>query len=181
MFRCSRDFKRAKTFKILYCSLVRSTLEYASQVWNPRYKCYVTRLENIQKKFLKFLCFKLGIRFDSNKYLDLCRRFHLLPLETRRNIADITYLLKVASNLIDSPTLLGKLNIRIPSRARRKPPLSVPLSSTNYRQNSFLIRASNGLNEVFQRFDDLDLFSASVPLVRRRLSRQFFGRGREMV
>lgn len=91
IMRMSNSFNDAKTFKILYCTFVRGILEYASQVWSPRYEIYASRLENIQRKFIKYLCYRLKIDYKAEDYLRLCARFHILPLVTRRHIADVTY------------------------------------------------------------------------------------------
>jgi hypothetical protein len=56
LIRNCKDFTNAKTLKILYCSIVSSNLEYVSQIWNPRYASYIDRIENIQKKIIKYLC-----------------------------------------------------------------------------------------------------------------------------
>lgn len=68
VMRNSVGFTKAKTLKILYCTFVRSHLEYASQVWNPNYRVYIDRLESIQKKFLKFLCYRLRDTYSSSNY-----------------------------------------------------------------------------------------------------------------
>lgn len=45
--RTCSQFSSVKIIKILYCSFVRSSLEYCSQVWNPRYDIYNSRIESI--------------------------------------------------------------------------------------------------------------------------------------
>lgn len=52
--RFSREFDDLRVTKTLYCSLVRSVLEYAAPVWCPYQKIHMSRLESIQKKFLMF-------------------------------------------------------------------------------------------------------------------------------
>lgn len=58
---------------LVYCTFVRSNLEYVSQVLNPRHNIYTERIERIQRKFIKYLCFKLNIAYNSNNYDNLCK------------------------------------------------------------------------------------------------------------
>lgn len=174
IMRSSASFSRAKTFKILYCSFVRSSLEYASQVWSPRYSTYINRIEHIQTKFIKYLCFRLKVPYDSSNYLGLCKKFHFLPLSKRREIADLTFLLKITNNQIDSPDLLSKISLCVPRvRVRFNPLINISLARTNYRQNSFLWRVGDQFNKLSRQID-LDLFCSSVESARRRLSNDFF-------
>lgn len=174
IMRLSKCFKNVKTLKILYCTFVRSQLEYASQIWNPRYSKYIDRIENIQKRFIKFLCFHQKVPYHSNDYLGLCKKYHLLPLEYRRKIADCLFLLKILSDNIDSPELLSKFYFNVPDKLLRfNPPLRVPHTYTNYRQNSYIVRASKQFNMICKQHD-LDPFATSVTSARRCLSLKFF-------
>lgn len=175
--RSCASFNKAKTFKILYCSYVRSILEYASQIWNPRYDKYIIRIEQIQKKFIKYICYRLKIPYKSDEYLVLCKKFHLLPLSKRREIADITYLMNIASGTVDCPELLSKIKLNTPLKMRSmrsNPLLNVPVVNTNYRQNSYVWRASNNFNKHSKHLH-LDLFCTSVASARQLLSKEFFG------
>lgn len=174
VMRISSSFKEAKTLKILYCSFVRSILEYGSQIWNPRYDKYINRLENIQRKFIKYLCYRTGYYYKSNDYLNICAKFHLLPLCNRRKIADVIFLLKIISGRIICPELLSKIGFNTPTKAMRHyAPLHLSLVSSNYRQNTFLWRASKTLNLICKTHD-IDIFNANLVSVRRLLSRDFF-------
>lgn len=145
--RISTCFREIKTLKILYCTFVRSILEYGSQIWNPRYDKYITRIESIQKRFIKYLCYRANITFRSAEYLQLCAKFHILPLSNRREISDVTYILKIIRNNVESPELLSKINLNTPVKSIwHHTPLSLTVVPTNYRQNSFLWRAGRTLN-----------------------------------
>lgn len=175
--RCSKEFTKVKTFKILYCTYVRSNLEYASQIWNPMYATYINRIESIQRKFIRYLCFRIGVHYDSTDYLYQCNRHHLLPLENRRVIADLVFLLKIASGAIDCPSLLSQLFYRVPSKVLRSNALIyLPSASTNYRMNTFIWRASNSFNNLSEEYD-LDLFNTSIMSARRQLAQSFFTAG----
>lgn len=160
VLRMSSQFQSIKTLKILYCAYVRSHLEYASQVWNPSYGIYINRIEGIQRKFLRYLQYRTNIYLPD--YSARCKKQHLLPLHERRRIADISYLLSLANGTIDCPELLGQLGLRTSSNALRKPNLlHIPTARSNYRQNSFLIRACRCYNSMSKNVD-LDLFNMSV-------------------
>lgn len=176
VMRNSREFGQAKTLKILYCSFVRSHLEYASQVWSPRYLTYISRIENVQRRFVKYLCFRTGARYDSSQYLAVCKKHHLLPLDERRQIADVVFLNKIAIGVIDSPELVAKVSLRAPSRALRfNPLLYVPPASSNFRQNAFLLRASNSFNSLSKQVD-IDLFNTGATSVKRVVTKLVFDR-----
>lgn len=174
VMRNSECFKNVKTFKILYCSFVRSILEYASQVWNPCYNKYISRIENIQKKFVKYICFRLKVKYSSNNYHQLCKKFHLLPLVARRDVADVVFLLKLISNSIDCPEILHKIHFNIPNKSSRiYNPIRTELVPSNYHQNTYLRRVGNNFNRS-ANLHNLDLFHTSAASARGVLSRSFF-------
>lgn len=167
IMRVSKPFKSMKTLKILYCSYVRSHLEYASQIWNPKYETYINRLERVQKKFTRFLGFKF--KLPKMCYQTRCSNMHFLSLQNRREIADVLFLAKLVKGNIDCPALLSKVGLRVPPRLTRlKPLLNVPTSKTNYRQNSFLIRACRTFNKHFTG-SDIDLFCNSLSSMKHHL------------
>lgn len=174
IMRISKEFESAKTIKILYCAYVRSNLEYASQVWNPMYNVYVSRLEKIQRRFVRFLNYK----FKSNlEYTEACCRHHLLPLVKRREMADVIYLYKIVTGLIDCPQLLSAIRFNIPVRTNRyQRVFLISSASTNYRRNSYLQRVCDNLNKLVQHVD-IDLFNTSISSLRSTLYSYFFGTG----
>lgn len=174
IIRTSTSFKSLKSLKILYCAFVRSHLEYASQVWNPRYEIYKSRIEGIQKKFLRFLDFKARQR--SRDYEHRCRRYHFLPLHQRRDINDVAYLAGIANGSVDCPQLLTEVSLWAPSRvSRSSKPLYIPWVSTQYRQNAYIIRASHSFNEISNSNAlDIDLFCTKPSTIRKVMTQDYF-------
>lgn len=172
IIRSSSQFSSIKLIKTLYCSYVRSILEYCSQIWNPQYDVYINRLESIQRRFMKYIQFKCK-KYDCNYELR-CKRHHILPLYERRRIADVSLLIKIAQSNIDSPDLLSKIYLKVPTRSVRDPTfLLVPHSSTNYRQNSFFVRSADRINNLSE-FPDLDMFNSSPNVFRAAITRHWF-------
>lgn len=66
LFRVAKHFTDIRCLKTLYCSLVRSTLEYAAVVWSPYYQNESQRIESIQKKIVRFALRNLYWRDPQN-------------------------------------------------------------------------------------------------------------------
>jgi ribonucleases P/MRP protein subunit RPP40 len=170
IMRASVEFRTLKSVKILYCAFVRSHLEYASQVWYPQYAVHINRIERIQKQFLRYLDYKAHVR--SNNYQHRCKRYHFLPLETRRNISDVCYLAQIATGVIDSPELLSKIYLSTNLlRFRSRSILHIPSANSNYKQNTFLIRSSRNFSKLST---DIDLFCTSIASIKRNLTKSYF-------
>ncbi len=77
--RNSKHFQNFTTMKVLYFSLVRSRLEFASIIWHPSTKSSTKKIEAIQKKFLKYPHLDYSdmtrkIYHTTNFYLDLKKK-----------------------------------------------------------------------------------------------------------
>ncbi|XP_055632891.1 uncharacterized protein LOC129773314 [Toxorhynchites rutilus septentrionalis] len=84
--RHANEFTDDYVLKTLYCSLVRSILEYAAPVWSPFYVTHTLMIERMQKKFLRYALRRLPWNGPINlpPYSDRCRLIGLEPLSTRR-------------------------------------------------------------------------------------------------
>jgi hypothetical protein len=84
--RCFSSFTEEK-ITILYVSLIRPILEYASVVWNPRTKQDIRLIEKVQRRCLR-----------------LCPKEIILPtLEERRHEIDMVETYKYMTNRYKSP------------------------------------------------------------------------------
>ncbi|XP_037965043.1 uncharacterized protein LOC119691501 [Plutella xylostella] len=152
VIRSCKPFKNLSSLKIVFCSYVRSTLEYASPVWSPQYIIYNSRLERLQKIFVDHLKYRSRKSFDS--YEASCHEFGLLTLSERRQMMDMCLLHDIVRGGLDCPELVSRVQYRVPGRRTRHTPLlHVPLHRTNYAQNATLTRIPRIYNSTFSHID----------------------------
>lgn len=139
------------TFKLLYCSLVRSGLEYASVIWAPHYNNHVLELERVQRKFLRTLAFRSNIRIHNDQdyhlnYNLVLSMFDLRTLEWRRSTADALFLYKLLNGVIYCPLLLQSISLNTIHRTRASVLFNIPFHHANYGYYSPLVRMSRLFN-----------------------------------
>ena len=153
--RVTRHFTDPKTFHVLYNALVRCRLEFCSQIWNPSSVVSIKRLERVQKQYLKYVSFKSRVVYcDQINYEELCGRFNLKTLQSRRNIADLLFLNKLLCNVVHSPYLIGEVCLRIPRRILRDKTTFYVRSRIQLRKDSFMPRVLTLANKL-KLYDDL--------------------------
>lgn len=152
IFRTSRDFKCPKTFLSLYFTLVRSQLEFCTICWSPQYFVYISRIENIQNRFLKHFRYRF-ISFNLN----------LISLKNRRIMLDLSFLYKIINNLIDCPQLLTQISFKIPSFNSRTCELfGLPFNRTNSAINSPINRICLNYNTLSHNVNFPDIFATNI-------------------
>ena len=108
--RQCRDFQDVDTRKLLYCSIVRPKLEYASELWSPYTAKHKLLLENVQPRATKFI---LNYTKDVN-YKDRLLKQSFLPQEYRREMQDFVLIFKSRVGLEDQGhTLLYLISLSI--------------------------------------------------------------------
>ena len=103
VFRMTKAFTDRYFLKSLYCSLVRSILEYCSVVWNPNYINGNQRIENIQCRFIRYALHRLSWRDPLRlpSYESRCRLISLDTLQVRRDTARAMVVADLLTGQID--------------------------------------------------------------------------------
>ncbi|BES91184.1 Retrotransposon protein [Nesidiocoris tenuis] len=166
--RCTRDFTSMEAIVLLYKSLVRPILEYSSVVWSPYYQVHKERLERVQRRFLRYLNFKMHIPLEELDIVELAARSGLQDLEVRRTMADLMFLFKLLNAEISSPVLLARISFNAPGYFTRHQHLfRADFAAFNYLQQRPLCRLPRVANALLESVD-FDFFHDSRLDLRKR-------------
>lgn len=154
--RTSKEFRDVYCLKTLYCSLVRSVLEYGVQVWAPYHEVHIQRLERIQRHFVRYALRGLNWRDRANlpPYENRCLLINLPTLSSRRIFLQRMLVFDILTDRIDCADLLCKLRFNAPLRSTREPDFfRRPFHRTAYGMHNPLEVCCIRFNEVADIFD----------------------------
>lgn len=172
VLKVSSGFKDPLTLKALYCALVRPILEFAAIVWCPFQNYWISRIESVQRKFVRHALKNLPWRDPENlpPYHERCRLLGIDTLENRRHVAQTMFVAKVLRNEIDSPSLLADVNIYAPERTlRRRQFISLGSRNTRYGQHDPVRFMALKFNEAYHLFD----FNVTITTLRNHFIQYF--------
>lgn len=167
VIRNSLGFTDIQVLMLLFNALVKSKLEYAAIIWQPGYIVHTESLENIQRRFLKFLSFKIDGQYPhiGIPQQNLLNRFSVLSLHDRRKTQSLIFLNKLINNKIDCPQLLEQLNFYIPRvEARLCSTFYLATPRTNLLKFSPLFFMCENCNNLQDR---VDIFSGNYSTLKK--------------
>lgn len=171
--RCTREMCSVKAISLLYNSLVRSKLEYISVLWTPNYQYQIEAIEGIQKKFLRYLYFKVHKKSaiaERVSYSNLLEEFSFVSLKFRRNFAEHIFLFKLLNGIIDAPDLLHSVAFNVNSRILRvRLPFTVKKYNNSYHRIFVLNRICTLHNQAIASGIHID-FTMSLVNYKRALT-----------
>ena len=107
---CPQDSRRTA-----YLSLVSSTLEYSSIVWDPYLQKDTDKLEKVQRRAARFITGSYTSR-DQGCVSQMLAELNLPPLQDRRKTNRLTFFFKVVEGLVPAMQSHGFLT---PVRGKR--------------------------------------------------------------
>ena len=172
IIRSTELFSNTSSRTILFNSLVKSRLLYASLLWFPNYAIHISRLESVQRKFYKYVSFKIDGVYPERGFSQqlLLSRFNTLSLHQSTVCASLVFLFKICNNQINSSELLSSLNFLVPYiHTRRHNVFYLNTYGTNLAMKEPLNRACNWFKNIQLRFD-VGLFGMSLGSYKSLLS-----------
>ena len=141
------------TTKTLFVSLVRPVLEFGCVIWTPFYESHIMHLESVQKRFLLFALesFNWNPNINLPSYNNRLNLLNIPPLNCRRTMLSVAFMIKLINGDIDSPFLLSTINFHIPSRNLR---MFAPIKMYNYNYRSNFVN-NNPFLLMCKHFNDL--------------------------
>lgn len=136
--------------KLLYSSIVRSHLEFASSIWSPYHNVHIQSMESVQKQFVLYANHNRYTSADSynlRPYIDRCAELNLQSLVRRRINTAVFFIHDVLIGKINSQSLRDKIVLNTSTRYMRNPPLlrltSCRNTYSNYSPFNFACRLFN--------------------------------------
>ncbi len=165
VIRSTQQFNNTRALTSLYTSLVRSILEYGAIIWNSSFVTMSTRIEAIQRKFLRYYFRKIKWPFDTSlpywknlinlpPYNERCKIAGLESLSDRRDNLCVQFISDILCGRIDNSELLSRLNLCVPSYSRRNyNPIYLESHRTTYMNNAPMHYNASKFNSKYSSFD----------------------------
>ena len=118
----------------------------------------------------KTLSYKSRVVHANFSYEELCARFNIKSLQSRRNISDLVFLNKLFCNSINSSYLTSQISFRVPRRILRNKATFSTDSRLLLRKESFFPKTLALANNL-EQYDNLVMCSPSV--FKRRVNELF--------
>lgn len=152
VMRSSKYFINIHVIWNLYCALVRSRMEYACVIWSPIYIYQELMLERVQRRCIKFLCFRRDGVYpprgtDQALLLADC---NVEALKTRREKIAANFLYDLIHNVLSCPSALQQIQFSVPRvPSRHAVSFHLPRCRTNVMVRSPIYQVCKCANKLF--------------------------------
>lgn len=99
---------------MLYCSLIRSLLVYASLIWYQNLSINKKYLDNVQYTFLKRLAFLTNVPISRYSFYTVQELTGIDSLNLKRKFADVSLGFDLSNVIIICPKSLTQISFHIP-------------------------------------------------------------------
>lgn len=166
IFRSLKPFQKIDTHMTLFYSYIRNVLEYGCQIWNPYYHIYTNKIENVQRKFTRMLCYKF--KLPRGTYESRLKILNMVSLYHRRLFIDELFLYKIVSRKIKT-NLIDSVLFHVPNRPTRFTPIFyLPAVTSNIEFFSLVLRLKRQHNE---NFSNIDLMENSLSIIKKNIEK----------
>ena len=154
----------------LFISLVRSNIEYCTQIWGGLSKGNTVKIERIQRDATRYI-----LNFCPKNYKERLCCLNLLPLSYRRDIADITFFHRCLHQTdfnINSFVHFTSNNVRDNRSAYDQTKLCIPYCRTQARKDVYfnrIVRKWNSLPLLMRSMTDETDFKRSLIIYIKQL------------
>lgn len=121
LVRITKEFNNEKCLQLLFNTLVRPGLEFASTIWTPFQRNKTEKIEKVQRKFTRILTGRLTRPSEPQmyeNYEERMLRFKMCSLVNRRIERDMGMLYKLLNNKLDV-NIEGMFSFRSNARSTR--------------------------------------------------------------
>ena len=169
--RRAKEFNDPHITKSLYCSLVQSSLEYASVIWAPYYQIDSKRIESVQKQFLLFALKPLGFQgFHLPSYESRLLLLNMTTLENRRELASVLFAFDILRGNIKIKNLSDRIKLKVNNYALRNRRLLIEdLHCNNFVFNDTISKSIR----IFNKYSDFYDCNISRDTFKKRVSQKF--------
>ncbi|KAK9499895.1 hypothetical protein O3M35_002838 [Rhynocoris fuscipes] len=149
-------------------------IEYASLIYRPCSKGDADRIERVQRRAVKYLCYKssLPVPDSPSTYIDSLSSLGINSLNKRHIMASLSFAWKLFNNKLDVPEIVSKFNLNVPQKSLPSISLfSTPFHRTNYCCWSPLSHLVTLLNKYG---DNADIFNDTLSMFKSNFFIRFY-------
>lgn len=148
---------------IAYTTLVRPILEYATEVWDPHYKCFIYKIEMVQRRVARWVLSDYRFQSSVTAMID---QLGWVTLEQRQKRNRLIQLYKIINGYTPGTELPATYHPQTTTTRHYHPSRFIlPAANTTNYQFSFFYRTTKDWNDLPSNFYDASTLTTFVILM----------------